>query len=627
MFAFITKIIAIVMSLALSMGGLVGWQPPEPAPLAPLPEVEKMAIDSGYVIVAPANASAVEATAANTLQDYLRQISGITFPIVTDAAAPVETEFIVGVTNREGTVYTVDRAALGEEGVHIQTAGGTIVITGGSVRGVLYAVYTFLEEYLDCRWFSADVRVIPQANPLLVAKDIDYTFVPVLDFRETDWISPRDRTFSLANKLNAQAYRSLDASVGGGPRYAVWFAHSLQSMFPPAVFEANPEMRAFGKESGTLTVNHPCLSQESVYQYVLAQVRAAMAANPDAEIVSVTHPDNQDYCVCAACQTVYDEEGSPAGLMLRFVNRIADDIKGDYPNVKVDTFAYQYTRNTPAITKPRDNVIVRLCSIECCFAHPLDDPSCERNVAFVKDIHDWKDICNTLHIWDYTTNYANFNGPFNNWTVIQPNLKFFMANNVKGVYEEGNYMASQSNGEFADLRAYLLAKLMWDSEIDLHRAMVEFCEAYYGEAGKYIMKYLTLVTARTGKGWFGKTEHLGIWEFSGNDATMFLNMADIEYCDGLWASAKAADLTEEQLLRVRRSEISWRYWKSTKKMDEFNIFNCHIENEKLFNDMKELGISRISEGEVMAEKPFFYDTPSRWTPGRVPDWAPPGMFY
>jgi len=626
LFTFITKVVAIVMSLALSIGSFVGWQPPEVAPLDPLPEVEMMEIDSSYVIVTPANASAVETTAASTLQDYLRQISGITFPIVTDAAQPTEKEFLVGVTNREGSIYTVDRAALGAEGVHIQTVGGTVVITGGSVRGVLYAVYTFLEEYLGCRWFSADVRVIPPSDPLMVAKDLDYTFVPVLDFRETDWISPRDRSFSLANKLNAQVYRSLDASVGSGPRYAVWFAHSLQSMFPPAVFEANPEMRAFGKESKALTDRHPCLSQESVYQFVLAQVRAAMAANPDAEIVSVTHPDNQDYCICAACQSVYDAEGSPAGLMLRFVNRIADDIKGDYPNVKVDTFAYQYTRKAPAITKPRDNVIVRLCSIECCFAHPLDDPGCERNVAFVKDIRDWKEICSTLHIWDYTTNYASFNGPFNNWAVMQPNLKFFMANNVKGVYEEGNYMAAESNGEFADLRAYLLAKLMWDSEIDLHRAMVEFCNAYYGAAAEYILKYLTLITAKTGKGWFGKQEHLGIFDFIGNDSIMFLNLADIEYCDSLWASAKAADLTEAQLLRVRRSEISWRYWKSGKKMDEFNIFNCHIANPQLFNDMKELGITRISESQLLAEKPFFYDTPNRWTPDGVPDY-PPGLYY
>ena len=67
-----------------------------------------------------------------------------------------------------------------------------------------------------------------------------------------------------------------------------------------------------------------------------------------------------------------------------------------------DTLAYQYTRSAPKV-RPRHNVCVRLCSIECCFAHAFEECSRERNMAFVKDIRDWHGTGAQLYIWYYTT--------------------------------------------------------------------------------------------------------------------------------------------------------------------------------------------------------------------------------
>ena len=44
--------------------------------------------------------------------------------------------------------------------------------------------------------------------------------------------------------------------------------------------------------------------------------------------------------------------------------------------------ADQWSRPAPKVTKPRPNVIIRLCSIECNFAVPLTDPS---NAKFQAD--------------------------------------------------------------------------------------------------------------------------------------------------------------------------------------------------------------------------------------------------
>ncbi len=90
-----------------------------------------------------------------------------------------------------------------------------------------------------------------------------------------------------------------------------------------------------------------------------------LRANPNARIVSLTQHDNQDYCVCDECKALDAYEGSHSGTMIHFVNAVADAVKDEFPNVAIDTFAYQYTRKPPKHVVPRDNVIVRLCSIEC----------------------------------------------------------------------------------------------------------------------------------------------------------------------------------------------------------------------------------------------------------------------
>ena len=64
----------------------------------------------------------------------------------------------------------------------------------------------------------------------------------------------------------------------------------------------------------------------------------------------------------------------------------------------------RYTRPAPKITKPRPNVIIRLCSIECDFAHPLTHPT---NDAFREDMDQWAKLSKRTYIWNYVTGERN----------------------------------------------------------------------------------------------------------------------------------------------------------------------------------------------------------------------------
>ena len=304
---------------------------------------------------------------------------------------------------------------------------------------------------------------------------------------------------------------------------------------------------------------NPCLCDPENLRKAIKNVRAALEANPNTDIVSVSQNDNNNYCKCEKCQAVDAEEGSPSGNMLRFVNAIAADIAEDYPHVVVDTLAYNYTQAAPKITKPLPNVCIRLCSIRCCFMHPLtkcpNKSVWTRTPRLVHDIVEWGKICNRIYIWDYTTNFKFYVPTYANFGALRENMRFYVDNHVRGMFPQGN---SQSiSGEFGEVRAYLLAKLMWDpymSEEEYYTHMDEFLEAYYGDGWQYIRKYIDKTTELAADGCMNIYENpftaITREEYSENEA----------YFDELWA--KAEELADEDRKEnVRRSALQWQYLK------------------------------------------------------------------
>jgi len=615
----IKSLFSTIISIAMGIAALFN---PKMTPFVPgeihnpqAPSVDMITLiennSSPYVIVRGENAAPSEINAANTLRDYLQKISGFSLPIVTDSCTQTPYEVIVGKTNREGSSYGIDRAKLGDEGFNIKTCGQKLIIAGGVKRGTLYGVYTFLEEVLDCHWYTSTLIIIPSLERVRIPAALDIEQKPYLEYRETDWISPRDATYSIANKLNGNIYRSLSEEQGGTFGYTGSFAHTLTNWILPSsqYFAQHPEYYAL-TDSGKREPTQLCLTNPDVLRLVTEQVMSIIEANPDAKIISLTQHDNQDYCTCDNCRAVDEYEGSHSGTLIRFVNAVADAIKEKYPNVYIDTFAYQYTRKPPLHVVPRDNVIVRLCSIECCFSHPLNE--CKENESFCKDLQGWSNIAKKLYIWDYTTNYANYMGPFCDFGVLQENIQNFVQNKVVGIYEEGNYQASEVNVEFAELRSYLLAKLMWNPYLDYQAEMDGFLKAYYGEGWQYVKEFIMQTIKNTGT----NSTHMHIFQNMNSKAVLNLTENEIKYINALWENAKALASTDEYLEHVQRSEICWRYWKACNHRDEFSwlrgINAVLKENEKLYYDIKAFGVTRLKESRLLSDNPNFWQVPSKW---------------
>jgi hypothetical protein len=466
------------------------------APAPARPDID-LAADgrSSFQIVLPADAIPAERHAAEELRTCLERISGAALPIVSDAAPATPHEIVLGRTNRaEPAGLEVDFSGLGQEGFRLETRGAKLFVSGGRPRGTLYGVYTLLEEELGVRWFTPEVEVVPAARRLPLPK-LARTVVPALEYREVFWTEVlRDPGFAARHRLNGGRC-ALREEHGGRAVVFFPFVHTFEHLVPSDLFEDHPEYFPLidGVRKGGNVQR--CLSNPDVLRLAKARVREWIRDHPEATIVSVSQNDNIEYCRCGGCRALDEAEGSPAATVLRFVNAIAADIEADHPGILVDTLAYQYTRKLPKTIRPRANVVVRLCSIECCFAHPLGSCASEENRAFRGDIAAWNAATPHLYVWDYTTNFAHYQQPFPNVAALQPNVRFFVAHGVKGLFEQGNYSWG-GHGELAPLRAYLLAKLLWnpDADIDLHRR--EFLRACYGSAADAVGACIDLMQSR-----------------------------------------------------------------------------------------------------------------------------------
>ena len=450
--------------------------------------------------VSPAMSPA-EAYAKEEFAKYFAKASRVTLE-ETPAAPGNRKTIVIGKTllRAMGLEDALGKAeALGQDGYYFSVSDSLLAIAGEGERGTLYGVYSFLEKFLGCRWFTPEVEVIPAKRDILIPSQ-EASYTPCMEYREPAITECRIPEYAARQKINGH-FGQMGEKYGGHVKYGDgYFVHTFDRLMPPEeFFDEHPEYYAEIDGVRLKEKTQLCLTNPDVLRIVTERILKVIESQPDATIFSVSQNDNYHGCTCETCRKVDAEEGSQAGALICFVNQVAEAVAEKFPNVVIDTLAYQYTRTPPKLAKPRENVCVRLCTIECCFVHPLaecqvDDPDAPKNDytgTFASDLIGWGKICKRLYIWDYVTNFSHFWMPHPNFDVLAKNIRFFRDNNVKGVFEQG--CPRDGGGEMTDLRSYILAKCLWDPDADPEELMDEFLAGVYGVAGHSIKKYLDTV--------------------------------------------------------------------------------------------------------------------------------------
>ena len=518
---------------------------------------------SDYRISLSKNASESENWAAKELQHWLKEMGGAELPLLPADPAYKGPQIFIGTPfdyaqgpvassksspssqSSRSSLTSQSSNALAEESFHYYNEGPNIFITGGKQRGTMYGVFEFLERELGCRWYTPTVSVVPKREEMKFVW-FDHAEKPGIRVRNDFYFEAFDPTWATRNKMNgAMGYRE---QPGGIESY--WAVHTFFPLMPPTEFyKKHPEYYSLVDGKRIFERAQLCLTNPDVLKIITDRIKKRMRESPEYLIYDVSQNDWHNPCQCDKCQAIAKAYGGESGVIIWFVNQVAAAVEKEFPDKFIGTLAYQYTRTPPKNIRPRQNVVVRLCSIECCFAH--DFKSCPENKSFLEDLKGWSALAPHMYIWDYVVNFGHYVMPYPNFRVLQSNIQSFRDNNAIGIMEQAAYQSR--GGEFSELRAYLISKLLWNPECNTESVINDFMSGYYGRAGKFIRQYFDLLHNR-----ITPNTHIHLGLTPGD--TLFSDDFVQQSCDLFKEAVKVAD-NDEIVRRVEMCSLPVLYLK------------------------------------------------------------------
>ena len=453
-----------------------------------------------------------------------------------------------------------DQEKLKENEFVIKSDSKSIYLIAQNPKYLRYAVYTLLEIW-EFRKFTATETYIPKVEQLTFLKNSKKIYQPAFDYRALFYPDSYDEDFRDWHKLDWQV-----------DDFGIW-GHSFSILVPAKeYFKTNPKLFALyeGKRNGESL----CMSNDTVVDLVEKKMTKIIADTPDAQFYSVSQNDDVVYCECSECKKLNEKYGGSQGSFYYFLNKIAKH----FPKTKITTLAYLHTLKPPVNLKIEPNIYTIFCPIELNRGKAI---TTQNSASFVKMLKNWSVTSPHLFLWDYTVQFSNYMSPFPNFEPFQSNYQLFKKNKVKGVFVQGY---ADVPGDFSELRQYLLAKLLWDTDIDIKAVTADFLRGFYGKAAPFIGNYLALLTENQSK----SNTYLDIYSGPVQSRNTFLTPEAMDQYDKLLEKASVA-VEEDKTINLRiqrlRLGLEFVYFEQSKFYGK-NQHGMFIVNDKGNKEVK-----------------------------------------
>ena len=442
------------------------------------------------------SASPADKTAVRELETYLMRRAErgeLSVDGVRDVAFYVgDTEF----ARRHG----LDASVMSEESWRIKSFGGSVALVGGGVRGTLYAVYHFLEDFCGVRWWSETEEDVPK-GPLTLPR-LDASGRPAFPYRDdyrSEFAHEATPQFAVRRRLNRNGDVDIPLSLGGsfafGPPY---YCHTFNKYVNwESLGKTRPELFSLvdGKRCGGQdydTGGQLCLSNPEVFTLIRDGLLAS-ATNEAFEAKGLSKPiafevsmnDNRRYCQCEGCQAEMSEGGVTAQY-LSFVNRLAANLGRVRRDAFVSTLAYYFTEEPPSnAVRAADNVIIKLCNTRSNLAAPFFASG--DNDIMRELIVKWEKLAKHLFVWDYDQTFTatTFGLPFPSEFHFADKFRFYRAHHVDGIFWQQTMGPDE---DIPEVKFYLKSKLFEDPHVDYPKLLERTFSEYFGpKAGPLIL--------------------------------------------------------------------------------------------------------------------------------------------
>ncbi|MCX7597738.1 MAG: DUF4838 domain-containing protein [Armatimonadetes bacterium] len=463
-------------------------------------------------IVLGSDPTPAEETAARELAQHLERITGATFPVVAESEVVRGSRLLVGPSEEARHLLGSDTVdSLGPEEFIVRTIGEDLLLVGGRPRGTLYAVYSFLEDDLGCRWMTwYGDEDIPRRDTLAV-EGIDRRDKPAMAVRDiachTNTTADKGlmQRFLVRNRCQGPDLNFTgDLSAFGGTSHVYgfppggWLVHTLFHWIPPEKhFAEHPEWFSLvgGRRVATAQL---CFSNRGLRQALTAAILKRIGEDNPAGTYSVSAMDwVGGFCECPDCRALVEREGTPGAPLFDYLAELGPQVSRAYPDARISTLAYRKEQSEipPKTIKLPDNVIVIFAPIDDNFAAPIDSPS---NAETKRNLEDWTRVTSHLRVWYYPNTYGPAL-PMGNLGKLASDFRLFKKLGVEGYFVEQDATGIQDSRRVSDLQTWLIAKLMWNPDRDLDALIMDYTDRHYGAAAPMVREYLAALETATAR--------------------------------------------------------------------------------------------------------------------------------
>lgn len=243
----------------------------------------------------------------------------------------------------------------------------------------------------------------------------------------------------------------------------------------------NPEKEMLATVADTLCEKQYCFSSRKLYskieEYILDQYGEG-TADYSARIC-IMPQDNKLACTCKSCKMAGNTEGNATPAVTKMLTKLAKR----FPRHIFFTSSYHSTRKAPKEKLPA-NVGVLMSAIE--LPYRVNFTESERCRHFSELVREWKDVANTIYVWEYERNYDDYLSPFPCLKVMQARLQLYRELGIDGVFINGS---GDDYSAFDDLQSAVIAQLLTNPDIDIDAAVRTYLDRYYPKTAGIIADY------------------------------------------------------------------------------------------------------------------------------------------
>lgn len=470
--------------------------------------------------------SGFEKNAADELREFFGKIYGKSLQVVPEnESVTIRNAIYLGQTGF-AQKHGVDGASAGREEWILKTVGDNLIISGGRPVGTLYGVYALLEK-LGVSFLTMDETVIPKNNPTFPV--LDERAKPAFDgrqifdnFAREAWLAKASpevvkqyNHWLLRSRINGYQYpKNVPIYVGGIYNISHDYkCHSLSHYVnPDKYFKDHPEYFSMNEQGNRFKPKSfgfgggLCMSNREVWKITLDSLREMIRKDRKERnredwpyVYDISTLDASPYiCKCPECMAVTREEGSETGLLLRYINHVATEIRKEYPEIIIRTFGYSASRNAPTRTMPAENVLIFLTD-QFTASDPFRPLTSKMNESRIKYFNTWKATGAKFMIWDYWN--ISCDGVYYNpprvetiFDAIQPDIRLFHSFGAIALFLEAE-RDPLSPQNFMDLNYFVANRLMVNPEENAEHLADTFLKGYYSSAAPSMKKWFDFIRA------------------------------------------------------------------------------------------------------------------------------------